>query len=177
MRQQRYNFCPKCGGKLQYRQVNERHRLVCNDCAFTMYENPIVGVAAIVRQDDAILLGRRAASASYPGLWCIPCGYVEYDEDIRDAVRREFQEETGLVIEPGKVYAVLSNFHNPAVHTVGVWFEAKVVGGVLCPGDDLDQVAYFSLDSVPDLAFPTDADVLQMLRADMKMKQEVKYHE
>ncbi|WP_425059792.1 NUDIX domain-containing protein [Sporomusa carbonis] len=32
--------------------------------------------------------GRRSPSASYPGLWCIPCGYVEYNEDIRDAVRR-----------------------------------------------------------------------------------------
>lgn len=170
MRKQRYTFCPKCGGKLHYRPVGERQRLVCTDCAATMYENPIVGVAAIVRQNDAILLGRRAAAASYPGLWCIPCGYVEYDEDIRDAAKREFLEETGLVIEPGKVYAVLSNFHNPAVHTVGVWFEAKVVGGALCPGDDLDRVDYFPLDSMPDLAFPTDHDVIRMLRADMKNK-------
>jgi ADP-ribose pyrophosphatase YjhB (NUDIX family) len=91
---------------------------------------------------------------------------VEYDEDIRDAVKREFLEETGLVIEPGQVYTVLSNFHNPAVHTVGVWFMAQVAGGTLCPGDDLDQVAYFPLDSVPELAFPTDTQVISMLQAE-----------
>lgn len=166
MRKQRFHFCPKCGGAVAYRQVGERERLVCGKCAYTIYENPIVGVAAIVRKDGAILLGRRAANASYAGLWCIPCGYVEYDEDIRDAVKREFLEETGLVIEPGRVYTVLSNFHNPSVHTVGVWFMAEIAGGALCPGDDLDQVAYFLLDAVPDLAFPTDAQVINMLQAE-----------
>ncbi|SMD14141.1 NUDIX hydrolase [Sporomusa malonica] len=166
MRKQRFHFCPKCGGAVAYRRVGERERLVCGKCAYTIYENPIVGVAAIVRKNGAILLGRRASNASYAGLWCIPCGYVEYDEDIRDAVIREFLEETGLVIEPGRVYTVLSNFHNPSVHTVGVWFMAEIAGGTLCPGDDLDQVAYFSLDAVPDLAFPTDAQVINMLQAE-----------
>jgi len=147
--------------------VSEQDRLVCGTCARIMYENPIVGVAAIVRHHDKILLGRRSVDSSYPGLWCIPCGYVEYDEDVRDAVKREFLEETGLNIEPGGVYAVLSNFHNPNVHTIGVWFEAETVGGALCPGDDLDQVAYFALDSIPQLAFPTDVQVINMLLADV----------
>jgi len=164
MNKQRFNFCPKCGGSLSYQQIGDRQRLVCSQCAYTMYENPSVGVAAIVQQNGSILLGRRASGASYPGLWCIPCGYVEYDEEIRAAIEREFLEETGLIIKSGQVYAVLSNFHNPDVHTVGVWFMAEVVGGSLNPGDDLDKVAYFAIDSIPDLAFPTDAQVVTMLR-------------
>lgn len=170
MKHQRFHYCTQCGGRLHYRQAGECERLVCDECGRIMYENPIVGVAAILCKNGEILLGRRAATASFSGLWCIPCGYVEYDEDIRDAVKREFLEETGLSIEPGKVYAVLSNFHNPAVHTVGVWFEAQAVGGLLCPGDDLDQVAYFTLDALPQLAFPTDKQVLSMLLADSSTK-------
>lgn len=168
MKKQRFSFCPKCGGELSYRQMGERDRLVCGKCARIMYENPIVGVAAIIRKNGEILLGRRAANASYPGLWCIPCGYVEYDEDVRDAVKREFLEETGLIIDTGQVYAVLSNFHNSEVHTIGIWFEAKVASGAICPGDDLDQVAYFALDDVPQLAFPTDVQVLNMLLEDQQ---------
>jgi ADP-ribose pyrophosphatase YjhB (NUDIX family) len=129
-----------------------------------MYENPVVGVAAVVLDGDGILLGRRAAGSSYAGLWCIPCGYVEYDEDVRAAVRREFCEETGLTIEPGEVVAVLSNWHNPEAHTVGVWFRATVTGGRLQPGDDLDAAGYFPLDEPPPLAFPTDATVIDMLK-------------
>ncbi|MDR3590098.1 MAG: NUDIX hydrolase [Negativicutes bacterium] len=159
----RFWFCPKCGGSLDYRQAGERCRLVCGRCSYIMYENPIVGVAAIVLEGGRILLGRRAAGATYPGLWCIPCGYVEYDEDVRAAIVREFREETGLIIEPEEVFTVLSNWHNPEVHTVGVWFSARVAGGAVQPGDDIDAVDYFPLTALPPLAFPTDARVIKML--------------
>lgn len=162
--EQRFFYCPKCGGELAYRPVGERERLVCGSCGYIMYENPIVGVAAIVREGGKLLLGRRAAGATYAGLWCIPCGYVEYDEDVCAAIVREFREETGLAIAVDGVFTVLSNWHNPAVHTVGIWFDARITGGELAPGDDLDAVEWFSLDEVPPLAFPTDEKVVSMLR-------------
>jgi ADP-ribose pyrophosphatase YjhB (NUDIX family) len=160
---QRFLFCPKCGGKLCYKTVDNRERLVCGNCSYILYENPIVGAAAIVMEGQKLLLGRRAAGSTYPGLWCIPCGYVEYDEDIVEAVKRECREETGLVVEPQDVFAALSNFHNPETHTVGIWFATKVTGGRLEPGDDIDKVAFFELDQIPPLAFATDAEVIRRL--------------
>ena len=160
----RFHFCPKCGGRLLRKNGGKRERSVCADCSYVLYENPIVGVAVILRQADGrVLLGRRAATASYPGLWCIPCGYVEYDEDVRAAAKREFLEETGLQAELGDVFAVLSNFHNTQTHTVGIWFYAAAATGSLQAGDDLDTVCWFQPDSPPSLAFPTDACVLEML--------------
>ncbi len=160
---QRFFFCPKCGGGLEYRDCEGRERLTCSDCGYILYENPVVGVAAIVfNRDGRILLGRR--NGSYRGLWCIPCGYVEYDEDVFDAVVREFKEETGLDIKINGVFTVQSNFHNPELHTVGIWFRAEVVGGELKAGGDLDEVGYFELSTPPPLAFPTDALVIEKLR-------------
>ncbi|EGO64595.1 NUDIX hydrolase [Acetonema longum] len=167
--QQRFYFCPKCGGKLSCLPYDQRERLTCESCHFIMYENPIVGVAGILIQEDRILLGRRSQSSTYPGLWCIPCGYVEYEEEVREALKREFGEETGLRIEPQNVFAVLSNFHNPACHTVGIWFIVTQTGGSLTAGDDLDQAAFFSLDAIPPLAFPTDATVIDMLAKGRKI--------
>jgi ADP-ribose pyrophosphatase YjhB (NUDIX family) len=116
--------------------------------------------------EDCLLLGRRARGV-YRGTWCIPCGYVEYDEDIRQAAQREFREETGLLVEVGEVYAVHSNFHNPAMHSVGIWFRGTVIDGSLCAADDLDAVAYISLSHIPEnLAFPTDRLVLAQLQRD-----------
>lgn len=162
---QRFSFCPKCGGSLRYLPRGERQRLTCELCEYVLYENPIVGVAGIVIQDEHILLGRRSVNSTYPGLWCIPCGYVEYDEDVETAVKREFLEETGLEIEPVRVFTALSNFHNPNTHTVGIWYLVRVLGGELSPGDDVDQVGYFSFDAIPPLAFPTDQTVIARLRS------------
>jgi ADP-ribose pyrophosphatase YjhB (NUDIX family) len=192
---QRFFYCPKCGGNLKYKQYRERPRLVCLKCSYVFYENPAVGVAAIVlNEDKQILLGRRCATlvdvspqasdvrrkkqtnsltiptadderptALNKGLWCIPCGYVEYDEDVYQAVIREFKEETNLDIVLKGVFTVQSNFHNPELHTVGIWFMAEVTGGELQAGDDLDQLAYYNLTDPPPLAFPTDKVVLDML--------------
>ncbi len=160
-----YRFCPYCATPLIPLEKGGRMRMACPRCGFVHYRNPTVGVATVILDGDAILLGRRAATTSYPGTWCIPCGHVEWDEAIRDAARRECREETGLEVEVGPVIAVHSNFHNPRQHTVGVWFHCQVIGGELRAGDDLDQVAWFPLAHPPEpLAFPTDGLVLAQLR-------------
>ncbi len=148
---------------MQYKHNKERMRLTCVSCGYICYENPVVGVAAIVLNDKRqILLGRRK-NGKYKGRWCIPCGYVEYDEDVYDGVVRETAEETGLNVEICGVFTVLSNFHEPECHSVGIWFRANVIGGQPRAGDDIDQLGYFSPDSLPPMAFPTDEKVIDML--------------
>lgn len=157
----RYEYCPKCGGKLSINKTKDKNRPKCIECDFIFYQNPIVGVASIIIKDNLILLGKR--KSSYKGKWCIPCGYVEWDEDVYDSLKRETFEETGLIIKNIEAFNVLSNFHNPNQHTVGIWFIVDVESGILTPGDDLEDVKYFSYNSLPELAFPTDIIILEEL--------------
>ena len=162
----RYQYCPKCGQGLTLNAKQDKNKPYCKSCGFVFYQNPAVGVAAILIRDKKILLGRR--KGSYKGLWCIPCGYVDWDEDVYQAVKREFLEETGVIIEPFKVYTVHSNFHNPVQHTVGIWFLVKELGGEVRASDDLDQVNFYHYKDIEtdQLAFLTDMLVINKLKED-----------
>lgn len=163
----RYSFCPKCGGALGRAQQAGRERLVCPACGFVFYQNPNVGVAAVVIEHGAVLLTLRGGSVR-PGQWELPGGYVEFDEDIRDALTREMLEETGLVIEVGRVLGVRSNFfRDPDSHSVGVWFTARRVAGDLAAGDDAIEARFFPLHALPadeEIAFENDRAILALLR-------------
>lgn len=185
-----FRFCPRCGAGLEPFRDEDRERRRCPACGFIQYRNPIVGAAIILFESEIVallgeermrqgildeawrplagrprvLLARRAWT--YRGRWCFPCGFVEYDEEIREAAVREAEEETGLRVEPGEIFAVHSNFHLPDEQSVGIWFRATPRGGTLRPGDDVDGLGFFEPGSVEvPLAFPTDGVVLRKLAA------------
>ena len=155
-----FKFCPHCASPLDNFFDAELTRGKCPSCDWIHYRNPTVGVAVVLVEDEQLLIGRRQDGGLY-----IPCGHVEWNESIEDAARREFEEETGLQIALSGVIAVKSNFHSPEHQTVGVWYQGRREGGELCPGGDLSGVGFVHFASVPPLKFPTDNEVVRMLRS------------
>jgi len=135
----------------------------CPRCGHRQVRRPTVGVAVALVEAGSVLLVRRAYGAK-AGEWCIPCGHVGWDEEVRSAAVREVREETGLEVRLGEILEVHTNLWRPARQTVGIWFRGIRTGGVLRAGDDAAEARFFPLDRLPEpLAFPTDRVVLHGL--------------
>ncbi|HMK22369.1 MAG TPA: NUDIX domain-containing protein, partial [Terriglobales bacterium] len=72
-------------------------------------ETPLVGVGAIIIDDDRVALVKRG-HPPLQGRWSIPGGVLEVGETLRKAAIREALEETGLTVEPGELLGVFERF-------------------------------------------------------------------
>jgi 8-oxo-dGTP diphosphatase len=160
-------FCSQCGAPVQGTDVGGEPVWSCPHCGHRQYRRQWVGVAVVVVEDARLLLVERRYG-DRAGSWCIPCGHVGWDEDVREAAVREMEEETGLVVELEGVFDVHTNFHDRNRHSAGIWFRGRRVGGELCAGDDAVDVGYFAFDEIPQpLAYETDARVIERLRREL----------
>ena len=66
-------------------------------------------------ENEYILAEKRGEGTPDPefrGCWCLPCGYVDFDETIEEAASREVFEETGVKIS-SKSWSILDINSNP----------------------------------------------------------------
>jgi 8-oxo-dGTP diphosphatase len=147
------NFCPNCGSPMTDRYVFGRTRRACAACGFVFFREPKLAVGALVEQAGKVLLVRRAVDPRL-GTWCLPAGYVEYDEGPVEAVIREVKEETGVVIRVKELLAAYHVRSDPRGLGVILIYRAVPESGALAPGDDASEAAYFGPDELPrNLAF------------------------
>jgi 8-oxo-dGTP diphosphatase len=72
-------------------------------------------VAALIVRESKILICQRTEDQAMPLKWEFPGGKVEPDEDLKDALRRELDEELGIDAEIGnKIAAIQHTYANGA---------------------------------------------------------------
>lgn len=67
--------------------------------------------------------------------WAPPGGGVDFGVSVQDTLVREFQEETGLLVEPGLFLFATERVRLP-LHAIELFFSVQVVGGTLRVGHD-----------------------------------------
>jgi len=153
-------YCRRCGCQMGQSEIGGRIRLVCSNCGFVLYRNPVPGVGILVEMEEGAVLIRRGGGHG-KGRWALPSGFIEADESIEAAAIRECKEETGLDVELIEIFGVDSFPEGPVQSGIIIFYRARPIGGSLQAGDDAAEAAIFSPNALPsDVTFRTHRAVL-----------------
>ena len=129
---------------------------------------PRIRVAAIIVRNNRVLLVKHSKEGrSY---WMLPGGGVNRGETLKDALKRELNEECCIDIEVGLL--VLSSdaiAPDGSRHIVNLFFQADHVDGTPRLGDDkrVTEVAWRDVADLPSIAlYPDFGAALQKMIAE-----------
>ena len=154
------NFCPRCGTAVRLEHKFGRPRPVCPTCRWIYFPDPKVAAAVLVEQQGRVLLVRRV-NEPFRGLWTLPAGFVDADEDPASAAARECLEETGLTVRVTRVIEVIAGREHERGADFIIIYAAQVESGTLLAADDADEAGWFERSNLPQLAFRATRLVLQ----------------
>lgn len=131
-------------------------------------KNPLLAVDAIIRCDHRIVLIERK---NPPVGWALPGGFVEINETVEDAVRREIREETNLRLNNLKQWRVFSDpERDPRQHVASVVFTATATGTPEAASDAAGVGTVSLHEELPDLVFDHEAIIERFQRDQFKPK-------
>jgi 8-oxo-dGTP diphosphatase len=122
------------------------------------YPRPAVTVDVVIltrERESRVLLIRRKHDP-FAGLWAIPGGFVDMDETLEAAARRELQEETGVQTDAlEQLHTFGDPGRDPRGRTISVVYLARMDPRRVKPiaADDAAEVGWHRLRQLPPLAF------------------------
>ncbi len=143
----------------------------------TRYAHPSVTVDVVIltmrqRRLEVLLVKRK--HWPFEGLWAIPGGFVNPEESLEDAARRELEEETGVRdVYLEQLYTFGDPHRDPRERVITVVYYALIRAETLrtTAGDNAAEAAWFHVYHLPALAFDHDrilAYTMQRLRGKLE---------
>jgi 8-oxo-dGTP diphosphatase len=136
------------------------------------YPRPAVTVDAIlISKQKKVLLIERGRDP-YKGKWSLPGGFIEMDEELETACRRELEEETGIWVGQLKQFKAFGGVNrDPRHRTISVIFYAFTEGELAAKaGDDAARAQWFPIGQLPELAFDHQL-ILEEFKSEVLMKE------
>jgi 8-oxo-dGTP diphosphatase len=122
------------------------------------YPRPALTVDALVYVEEngtfSVLLIQRGIEP-FKGKWALPGGFVNMDELLETACKRELEEETGLKVDKMTQFKTFDAINrDPRHRTISVVFSAQLPEKAKVKGnDDAASAKWFPVNSLPEMAF------------------------
>jgi 8-oxo-dGTP diphosphatase len=123
--------------------------------------------AGIVIEKRKVLLSRRKSGSHLAGRWEFPGGKVEAGEDPRAALRRELEEEVGMLVRVGEIADVTFHRYEDADKAVLLLFfhAQREVGSPDPRAIDVAEVMWADAAALDPAQFPpADVAILTKVR-------------
>ncbi len=138
-----HRFCGRCATATEPSRGERSRR--CPRCRLIVFPRLAPAVIVAVERGDEILLARSRGFP--PGFYSVPAGFVEPGETLEQAVEREIEEETGILVDDVRYFA---SQPWPFPHSLMVGFRARFAGGDLRVDPvELEDAAFFRADAMP----------------------------
>lgn len=131
---------------------------------------PFLGVGALIFDGSRILLVERGKEP-LKGYWSLPGGVLETGESLREGMRREVREETGLHVDPYEIAEVFERIMPDAeggieYHYVLIDYLCRIEGGTLAPADDVSAAQWVDVARLGELLLTAGTkDVIERVYA------------
>jgi len=122
------------------------------------YPRPAVTTDAILvaKSDEGlkVLLIERKHDP-FQGFWAFPGGFVDMDEELEAACKRELMEETGIAVDHLTQFSTFGKVdRDPRGRTISVVFYATIEKEIIpVANDDAANAQWINLQQLPQLAF------------------------
>ena len=147
---EKFKYCPVCGSK-HFVEQSEKSKL-CESCGFEYFLNPSSAVAAFIMNDKGELLVTRRKFDPGRGTLDLPGGFCDIGETIGEALAREVEEETNLIIKEKHYFCSLPNKYRYSgfdIPTLDTFFVCEVEDEVkLHPADDVAEAVWTPLKDI-----------------------------
>jgi NAD+ diphosphatase len=142
----KYEYCPKCGKKLQIKfSWDEGGVPYCEDDDIMYFDTPKPCIMVAVIKGDKILLLKQ--SYIFKDCKVLVSGYVTNGETVEETVIREVKEETS--IEIGNV-KYLGSEYLPSKEIIMLTFMAKYLDGEISKSSEVEWVNWENLKDALD---------------------------
>ena len=157
-------YCSNCGNQNTYRHIEGNKRFHCTKCKAIHYQNPKPTATLLCLKNNQILLGKRAFNPA-KNKWGLIGGFMELNETLEDAARRELYEETQLNGNVIDIVGVCSHFNSVFGDILLIGLTMKIEKwDKLKPGDDVLEAKLFDIDNLPKLAFESHQNLIDMYK-------------